>query len=133
MTNDDRDRLEQLALQVHRLRATSFGMAVVIAVSVASLTLHACKSDEAASRVLPRQVEMVSDGGRTVSPQVRANRFEIVSADSPMVSDNTVPVTSVEDARRVLRILEAIEDNDDVQDVFSNFDIADDVLEAAAQ
>ena len=31
---------------------------------------------------------------------------------------------------KVLRIMEAIEDNDDVQDVYSNFDIADDVMEA---
>ena len=30
------------------------------------------------------------------------------------------------------RILEALEDNDDVQDVFSNFDISDDLMEAAA-
>ncbi len=58
--------------------------------------------------------------------------FDVVSADSPMVSDNLVPVESVEDAKKVLRIMEAIEDNDDVQDVFSNFDIADDVMEAAA-
>jgi YebC/PmpR family DNA-binding regulatory protein len=58
--------------------------------------------------------------------------MEVVSADATMVSDNVVPVTSVEDAKRVLRIMEAIEDNDDVQDVYSNFDIADDVMEAAA-
>jgi transcriptional/translational regulatory protein YebC/TACO1 len=58
--------------------------------------------------------------------------FTIESADTPMVSDNLVPVTSVEDARKVLRIMEAIEDNDDVQDVYSNFDISDDVMEAAA-
>ena len=58
--------------------------------------------------------------------------FSIMSADTPMVSDNLVPVTSVDDAKKVLRIMEAIEDNDDVQDVYSNFDIADDVMEAAA-
>jgi YebC/PmpR family DNA-binding regulatory protein len=58
--------------------------------------------------------------------------FSIMSADTPMVSDNLVPVTSVEDAKKVLRIMEAIEDNDDVQDVYSNFDIADEVMEAAA-
>ena len=58
--------------------------------------------------------------------------FTVMSADTPMVSDNLVPVTSVEDARKVLRIMEAIEDNDDVQDVYSNFDIADDIMEAAA-
>ncbi len=43
-----------------------------------------------------------------------------------------MPVTDIEDAKKVLRILEAIEDNDDVQDVYSNFDIDDDMLEAAA-
>ncbi len=58
--------------------------------------------------------------------------FEVLSADSPLVSDNLVPVTDLQDAKMVLRIMEAIEDNDDVQDVYSNFDIADDVMEAAA-
>jgi len=58
--------------------------------------------------------------------------FTVESADTPMFSENLVPVTSVEDARKVLRIMEAMEDNDDVQDVYSNFDIADDVMEAAA-
>jgi transcriptional/translational regulatory protein YebC/TACO1 len=57
--------------------------------------------------------------------------YTVVSADMPMVSENLVPVESVEDARKLLRILDAIEDNDDVQDVYSNFDIADDVMEAA--
>jgi YebC/PmpR family DNA-binding regulatory protein len=58
--------------------------------------------------------------------------YEVLSADSPMVSETLVPVTEIDDARKVLRILEAIEDNDDVQDVYSNFDIDDDMLEAAA-
>ncbi|MEX2627358.1 MAG: YebC/PmpR family DNA-binding transcriptional regulator [Ilumatobacteraceae bacterium] len=58
--------------------------------------------------------------------------FDVVSADAPMVSDNLVPIEHVDEAKKVLRILETIEDNDDVQDVFSNFDIADDVMEAAA-
>ena len=63
---------------------------------------------------------------------LEAAGFTVESADTPMVSDNLVPVTSVEDAKKVLRIMEAIEDNDDVQDVYSNFDIADEVMEAAA-
>jgi YebC/PmpR family DNA-binding regulatory protein len=67
-----------------------------------------------------------------VKEALEAAGFTVTSADTPMVSDNLVPVTSVEDARKILRIMEAIEDNDDVQDVFSNFDIADDVMEAAA-
>jgi YebC/PmpR family DNA-binding regulatory protein len=68
-----------------------------------------------------------------VKDALEAARFKVLSADTPMVSANLVPVTSIEDARRVLRIMEAIEDNDDVQDVYSNFDIADEVMEAAAE
>jgi transcriptional/translational regulatory protein YebC/TACO1 len=47
------------------------------------------------------------------------------------VSDNVVPVTDPGDAKSVLRNIEALEDNDDVQDVFSNFDISDELMEAA--
>jgi YebC/PmpR family DNA-binding regulatory protein len=55
--------------------------------------------------------------------------FTVESADAPMVSENVVPITSADEAKKVLRILEAIEDNDDVQDVYSNFDIPDEVME----
>lgn len=55
--------------------------------------------------------------------------FAVESADTPMVSDNLVPVATVEEAKKVLRIVEAIEDNDDVQDVYANFDIADEVMD----
>jgi transcriptional/translational regulatory protein YebC/TACO1 len=58
--------------------------------------------------------------------------LEVISAESPLVSENLVPITTVDEARKVLRVLEALEDNDDVQDVFSNFDISDDVMEAAS-
>jgi YebC/PmpR family DNA-binding regulatory protein len=57
--------------------------------------------------------------------------IEVISADSPMVSDNLVPVTELSEAKSVLRVLEALEDNDDVQDVFANFDISDDLMDAA--
>jgi len=30
----------------------------------------------------------------------------------------------------VFRMIEALEDNDDVQNVFANFDVSDDVMEA---
>lgn len=59
--------------------------------------------------------------------------FAVLSGDSPMVSSNVVPLESADEARAVLRIVDALEDNDDVQDVFANFDIADDVMEGVAQ
>jgi YebC/PmpR family DNA-binding regulatory protein len=53
----------------------------------------------------------------------------VTSAESTMVSSNVVEVTDVDDARKILRIVDALEDNDDVQDVYSNFDIPESVLE----
>jgi YebC/PmpR family DNA-binding regulatory protein len=63
---------------------------------------------------------------------LEAAGYQVVSADTPLVSDNLVPVDSVEDAKKLLRIIETLEDYDDVQDVHSNFDIPDSVMEAAA-
>lgn len=37
------------------------------------------------------------------------------------------------EAEQVLNMVEALEDNDDVQDVFANFDISDEVMEARAK
>ena len=67
-----------------------------------------------------------------IKAALEAAGIEVISADSPMVSETFVPVTDIDDARKVLRIMEAIEDNDDVQDVYCNFDIDDDMMEAVA-
>jgi YebC/PmpR family DNA-binding regulatory protein len=53
------------------------------------------------------------------------------SAELAMVPTTTVPVAEEADAKRVLRLLEALDELDDVQNVWSNFDIPDDVLAAA--
>ena len=48
-----------------------------------------------------------------------------------MVSSAMVPVTDVGDAKAILRIMDELEEHDDVQDVYSNFDISEELLEAA--
>jgi transcriptional/translational regulatory protein YebC/TACO1 len=47
-----------------------------------------------------------------------------------MVSSTTIEVADVDDAKKVLRIIDALEDNDDVQDVFGNFDISEEIMES---
>jgi YebC/PmpR family DNA-binding regulatory protein len=54
------------------------------------------------------------------------------SAEMAMVPSTTVPVTAEGEVRKVLRLLEALDDDDDVQNVWSNFDTPDEVLAAAA-
>ena len=51
------------------------------------------------------------------------------TADLTMVASQTVPLDNESDARKVLKLLDALEDNDDVQNVFANFDIPDAVLD----
>jgi len=51
-------------------------------------------------------------------------------ADITMVPSSTVALDNADDARKVLRLIDALDDHDDVQDVYANFDIPDQVLQA---
>ncbi len=51
------------------------------------------------------------------------------SADVTMLATQTVPLSTEGDARKVLRLIDALEEFDDVQNVYANFDIPDSVLE----
>ncbi|MDE0115818.1 MAG: YebC/PmpR family DNA-binding transcriptional regulator [bacterium] len=55
-----------------------------------------------------------------------------VSASSTMLPTSVVGVDSADAARAVLRLIDALDDHDDVQDVYANFDIPDEILQAAA-
>ncbi|HUV04624.1 MAG TPA: YebC/PmpR family DNA-binding transcriptional regulator [Armatimonadota bacterium] len=57
--------------------------------------------------------------------------IQLMSAETTMVPKNTVRVEGRE-ARQVLRLMDQLEDHDDVQQAYANFDIPEDVLEAAA-
>jgi YebC/PmpR family DNA-binding regulatory protein len=52
------------------------------------------------------------------------------AAELSMVPTTTVEVTSESEAKRVLRLIEALDDHDDVQNVYANFDIPDAVMAA---
>jgi YebC/PmpR family DNA-binding regulatory protein len=54
----------------------------------------------------------------------------VANADLAMLATTTVPLTDEAGARAVLRVIDALEDHDDVQNVDANFDIPDEVLQA---
>ncbi len=54
----------------------------------------------------------------------------VESADLSLIPTTTVPLESEADARKVLRLIDLLEDHDDVQAVYANFDIPDQVLQA---
>jgi YebC/PmpR family DNA-binding regulatory protein len=53
----------------------------------------------------------------------------IEASELSMVPQNTVPVDKVETARKILALIEDFEDHDDVQNVYANFDIPDEILD----
>jgi YebC/PmpR family DNA-binding regulatory protein len=65
-----------------------------------------------------------------VRDALEAAGVTVVSAESTMVSSTVIEVTDLDDAKKILRIVDALEDNDDVQDVYGNFDISEEIMEA---
>ncbi|MCF7956709.1 MAG: YebC/PmpR family DNA-binding transcriptional regulator [Phycisphaerae bacterium] len=51
------------------------------------------------------------------------------SAEVSMVPQNSIEVNDPETARKILNMIEEFEDHDDVQNVYANFDIPDEILE----
>jgi len=50
-----------------------------------------------------------------------------------MVPQNTVPVSDEQTASKIISLMEAIDDHDDVQNTSANFDIADDIMAKISQ
>ena len=53
------------------------------------------------------------------------------SAELTMIPKNSVKLEE-NDARKTMKIMDALEDSDDVQEVYANFDIPEEILEALA-
>lgn len=55
--------------------------------------------------------------------------FKSVSAELSRLPQNTVSVTDEKTAASILKLLDKLEEHDDVQNVYANFDIADEILQ----
>lgn len=77
--------------------------------------------------------EVVSEPGdlAAVRTALREAGIEYDSAESPLLPSATVPLDEA-GARQVFRLIEALEDCDDVQNVYANFDVSDEVMAAAS-
>jgi len=67
-----------------------------------------------------------------VRDALEAAGVTVTSADLTMLPQNSVALGSESEARAVLKVLDALEDHDDVQAVYANFDIPDEVLAAVS-
>ena len=56
-------------------------------------------------------------------------KFTISESKFEYIPKNLVPIDNLNDAKRVLKFLDSIEDQEDVQNLFANHDISDSILE----
>jgi YebC/PmpR family DNA-binding regulatory protein len=78
------------------------------------------------------QVTSAPEGLRAVREAAEAAGFNVESAELSMVPKTTVAILDEGTAKTVVRLVEGLEDVDDVQDVYANFDISETLLEAVA-
>jgi len=67
-----------------------------------------------------------------VREALEAGEVPFDSADLTMLPSTTVELSSAEHAKAVLRLIDLLDDHDDVQDVYANFDIPDEILQAVS-
>jgi YebC/PmpR family DNA-binding regulatory protein len=63
-----------------------------------------------------------------VREALEAAGVKVLSSDLVMIPQNFIEITGEADAKKILRLMEAIDDLDDVQNVYANFDIPDAIL-----
>src|SRR5437773_1251426 len=68
----------------------------------------------------------------SVREAIAAAGFPIESAELAMLPKTTIAVEDEGEAKKILRLIDLLEDDDDVQDVYANFDIPERVLELVA-
>ncbi len=107
---------------------------VVIVPKAGALT-----EDDVLAAVLDAEPEEVNDLGEAfevisepsnlvaIRTALQDAGIEYESAESSFVPSVNVPLDE-EGARKVFKLIDALEDSDDVQNVFANFDVSDDVM-----
>ncbi|MGB8179964.1 MAG: YebC/PmpR family DNA-binding transcriptional regulator [Acidimicrobiales bacterium] len=66
----------------------------------------------------------------SVRDALEQHGLKVLSADLTLVPQNTIPITDDSEAKKILRLMDAIDDHDDVQNVYANFDMSDELLAA---
>lgn len=66
---------------------------------------------------------------QTVTENLKAAGYNYTETEISMIPDNKVEITDLEIAKKVMLLYDSLDDLDDVQEVYSNFDISEDLLE----
>ena len=85
-------------------------------------------ADDVESSGLIHEVTCGPGDFEVVKKAIEDAEIEIESADISMVAANSVMLDDLEKARKAMRLIDTLEDHDDVDAVYSNADIPDDII-----
>lgn len=68
-------------------------------------------------------------GLAAVQEALEAAGLPLDSAEVTLVATTTVPITEIDELRKVLRLVDSLDELDDVHEVYANFDVSDELLE----
>ena len=57
------------------------------------------------------------------------NKFKVTESRFEYLPKTTIKIDNAGDARKVMKFIDAIEDLDDVQNIFGNYEIDDEIME----
>ena len=80
--------------------------------------------DEESTRIICSFEQLIS-----VSKYFEDLKFEIEESRFEFIPKNTVKIDSLNDAKKILKFIDAIEDVDDIQNVYANHEFSDEVME----
>lgn len=89
-------------------------------------------ADDVSSGTDMHEVTCTPDQLQQVKQALEDAGLTIQSADLAMIADNSISL-DIDGARKVMRVLEALDDHDDVDAVYSNADMPDDVAAELAR
>lgn len=72
------------------------------------------------------------DNFMEVKEELENLKFTINTADLIMLADNTIEVTDEETVAKILKLIDLFEDHDDVQNVYTNVSVPDEIIEKLA-
>ena len=111
------------------------GLIVVEADSIDEDELFMLAADAGADDITPMEtaIEILTPFEQfdKVVTAIQSTEADIQLAEISMIPQNTVKLEG-KAAEKMLRLMESLDELDDVQKVYANFDIPDDILEAAA-
>jgi len=78
------------------------------------------------------EIETMPENLDRVKKALEESGTRLLSAKVSMIPSNTIKIEDEKQAQQVLNLMNALEENDDVQNVYANFDIPEELIEKVA-